>query len=118
MLYKRVVLLTALSLFVAFGDTSRAEITTTPVVVPAVGSQFVSVIAKYRSTAELSCPSGYVPVLATCNGGVNVVLNYVSPPPIAPVSRWVYYLTSNGVHCETGSAYTYSQIFLRCSREY
>ena len=77
-----------------------------------------TLIQPYSGTVELSCPSGYVAVLASCNLGFNVVLHGQFPDP--PSGFWVWYLipdvdSATGVHCELSPGSS-SQIHLRCCR--
>ena len=103
---KRICLAVVVAISLAAGaDRLLAETTSVVSVAPFVGAPMVTVSASYRLTAELSCPAGYLPIVASCNAGNSVVVNYQTPPPLPPNSRWAYYLTTNGVHCETGSAY-------------
>ena len=109
----------ALGIAVLLGTLSVriwAESTSTPVTTPKIGAPFLTIAVNYRLSIDLACPTGYVPVAATCGG--SAVLNYQTPGPLNPSAKWVNYLTTNGVHCDTGSAYSYSQVFLRCSRQY
>ena len=86
---------------------------------PAGTMALVTVAQNYYGSTNLSCPNGYKVVVATCNAGVNLVINGQSPAP--PVGSWASYLvpdTSNatGVHCALGGVGLRSQALLRCSK--
>jgi len=81
-------------------------------------TSYVSVTANYRGSTDLSCPSGYQAVAASCTG-LDSVLHGQNPAP--PVGSWVSYLTPNastatGVHCNLGSPALQAQAQVRCSK--
>jgi hypothetical protein len=85
------------------------------------GLVMTSVIQNYTSSVDISCPSGYNAVLASCQVGVNVVLNDVNSPLPPGASSWADYLTpsvnnATGVHCDVGAA-NQSQAQLRCAQQ-
>ena len=78
-----------------------------------------TITQNYSGSVDLSCPSGYFAVVASCNTGTSVILNGKTPVP--PVGSWVSYLTpsvaaATGVHCNLGSAALRSQALLRCAK--
>jgi len=86
---------------------------------PAGTTAFLTVAQNYSGSINLSCPSGYKAIVATCNAGVNMVINAQSPAP--PVGSWASYLVpdasnASGVHCALGGAALRSQALLRCSK--
>jgi hypothetical protein len=86
---------------------------------PSGMTSFITVTRNYVGSTDVSCPSGYKAVAATCNMGVGVVLNGQSPAPPAGGS-WAFYLIPNandatGVHCGLVGNVS-SQAILRCSR--
>lgn len=73
----------------------------------------------YRGSIDLSCPAGFVVVVASCSGGASIVINGQLPAP--PVGSYLSFLTPNvnsatGVHCNLGVASLQSQALLRCSK--
>jgi len=86
---------------------------------PAGVATIVTVAQNYTGSVDLSCPSGYVAMVASCNGGAATVLNGQTPAP--PVGSWASYLTPNvtvatGVHCNLGGATLQSQALIRCAK--
>ncbi|MBV9226087.1 MAG: hypothetical protein JOY85_18800 [Acidobacteriaceae bacterium] len=82
-------------------------------------TSFTTVAQNYSGSVNLSCPTGYVAVVASCNAGTGVVINGASPSP--PVGSWTFYLTPNastatGVHCDLGGPSLQSQALLRCAK--
>jgi hypothetical protein len=95
-----------------------------------------TVSANYTSTVNLSCPSGYVVVVASCSPGGAYFFENTSTvvyPNGSPVLNdqnsllppgavgWVDYLTpsqqnATGVHCDVGSG-NQSQAELRCAKQ-
>lgn len=85
---------------------------------PAGQSSFVTVSRVYQGSLDLSCPSGFKALVATCDTGANVVINGQSPPPMT--GSWAYYLIPNadaatGVHCQQLGSLT-STAVLRCAK--
>lgn len=85
------------------------------------GLVMTSVFQNYTDTVDISCPNGYTAVLASCQAGVNVVLNDINTilPPGA--NSWADYLTpsinnATGVHCDVGAG-NQSQAQLRCAQQ-
>ena len=87
-----------------------------------IGSQSLmstTVVTNYTYTTNLGCPSGYGVLVASCNAGINVVLNEqftIAPPG----GSWVNWLTpgvsnATGVHCSIGFGNS-SQAQLRCQK--
>jgi hypothetical protein len=86
---------------------------------PAGVTSMTTITQNYSGSVDLSCPSGYFAVVASCNTGTSVILNGKTPVP--PVGSWVSYLTpsvaaATGVHCNLGSAALRSQALLRCAK--
>ncbi len=86
---------------------------------PAGVTAMTTVAQNYMGSVNLSCPSGYLAVAASCNAGSGLVINGQSPAP--PVGSWASYLTPNvtaatGVHCGLGGAGLQSQALLRCAK--
>jgi hypothetical protein len=84
------------------------------------GLVLTSVIQNYTASTDISCPSGYTAVLASCQAGVNVVLNDINSPLPPGASGWADYLTptvsnATGVHCDVGVG-NQSQAQLRCAQ--
>jgi hypothetical protein len=76
-------------------------------------------VANYTTSTDLSCPGGYQVVLASCNVGVNVVLNDKNTLLPPGSNGWANYLTpsvsnATGVHCNIGLG-NQSQAQLRCA---
>jgi hypothetical protein len=76
-----------------------------------------TVALNYTGSTDLSCPAGYIAVVASCSAG-SVVINAQNPAP--PGGIWNSYLTPNvsaatGVHCNIGSGLS-SQANVRCAR--
>lgn len=85
---------------------------------PASLSSYITVTRNYQGSLDLSCPAGYKAVVASCNAGVNIVINGRTPP--SPVGSWAHYLiptadAATGVHC-LQPASLQSQALLRCSK--
>lgn len=85
---------------------------------PAVLSSFITVSQAYQGSVNLSCPSGYKAVAASCNSGFGVVVQGQNPPPV--FGRWSDYLipdanTATGVHCEQLLGLR-SDALLRCAK--
>jgi hypothetical protein len=83
----------------------------------ASGTSFVTVGRRYTGVVDLSCPAGYVAVVATCNQDVSTVIHDRSIAPV--IGSWVFYLTPNasaatGVHCDLVSPFSSSTAFIRC----
>jgi hypothetical protein len=85
------------------------------------GLTMTSVFQNYAGSVDISCPNNYSAVLASCQAGVNVVLNDINTilPPGA--SSWADYLTpsvnnATGVHCDLGAG-NQSQAQLRCAQQ-
>jgi hypothetical protein len=79
-------------------------------------TSYVTVAVNYSVSTEVSCPSGYKAVAASCNTGVNVVLQDQFPSP--PSGVWSNYLipsanAATGVHCNIGAGT--AQALVRCS---
>lgn len=75
-----------------------------------------TIIQNFTGTIDLSCPSGYVALVASCAN--NVVVNGQFPSP--PGGTWANYLTPNvtsttGVHCDLGAGIS-GQANLRCAK--
>ena len=79
---------------------------------------YITVAQTYSGSINLMCPTGYKAVVATCNNGVNVVMNAQSTP--SPSGARVWYLlpdasNATGVHCE-GLGFLTSVAMVRCAR--
>ena len=79
----------------------------------------ITVQQNYMGTINLSCPSGYTAIAASCTAGVEVVINAQFPSP--PAGAYLDYLIPNtdaatGVHCDLGNPSFQSQAVLRCSK--
>lgn len=82
-------------------------------------TKYTTVSNNYRGSVNLSCPAGYQVIVASCNGGVNTVMNGQAPAP--PVGTFRSYLipsadTATGVHCDLGGASLQAQAQIRCAR--
>jgi hypothetical protein len=80
-----------------------------------------SVFQNFSVSTDLSCPANYVVVLASCNAGVNVVLNDSNSPLPPGKGNWLNYLTptisgATGVHCNFNAPVS-SQAQLRCANQ-
>ena len=86
----------------------------------AVGVTSMTTVAQnYSDPVNLSCPSGYYAVVASCNAGVNLTINGQTPAP--PGGTWASYLIPNvtaatAVHCSLGAPGLQSQALLRCAK--
>jgi hypothetical protein len=77
-----------------------------------------TIAQNYTGSLNLSCPSGYFAVAASCNAGTLVVLNGQTPAP--PGGSWASYLipsvtAATGVHCGLLPGLQ-SQAVLRCAK--
>jgi hypothetical protein len=93
-------------------QTPLSNLIAAPQGVPALAMTTIS--QRYSGKATISCPSGYLAVVASCNAGVNVVMQDTSTPTTS--GRWVWYLIPNkdaatGVQCEGNSV-----AMLRCAK--
>jgi hypothetical protein len=69
---------------------------------PAGATSFITVAQNYSGTINLTCPGDYKAVMASCNAGVNNVIQGQFPSP--PGGAWVNYLipdssNATGVRC-------------------
>ena len=85
---------------------------------PAGATSFITVTQNYSGTINLTCPSGYKAVMASCNAGVNNVIQEQFPSP--PSGTWVNYLipdssNATGVRCSL-LGNLQSQALLRCAK--
>ena len=86
---------------------------------PSGVTAMTTVTQNYSGSVNLSCPSGYVALAASCNAGTGIVLTGQTPAP--PTGSWASYLTpsvsaATGVHCNLGSPSLQSQAVLRCAK--
>jgi hypothetical protein len=84
---------------------------------PSGAAVITSLQQNYSGSINLSCPSGFRAIDASCNAGTGIVINGQSPAP--PVGAFVNYLipsanAATGVHCNLGSNSLQSQAILRC----
>jgi len=84
-------------------------------------TSLTGVFLNYPGSTSLSCPTGYIVVVASCDAGVNVVLNDLSTPLPPGVNSWANYLTpsvsnATGVQCNIGTG-NQSQAQLRCAQQ-
>jgi hypothetical protein len=83
-------------------------------------SSYTTVATNYTGSIEVSCPSGYKAVAASCNSGGAVVLNGRTPNPPG-TAVWINWLipsvdAATGVHCNLGALTAQAQAILRCSK--
>jgi len=78
-----------------------------------------AVVQNYTGSVDLSCPTGYLAVSASCNEGAAVILHAQTPAPPGLGVTWSSYLVPNataptGVHCNLGAVHLQSQAELMC----
>lgn len=77
-----------------------------------------TVAQTYNNTVNVSCPSGYSVITASCRAGTDTVINAQNSPLIT--GSWANWLTPNtssatGVHCSIGGGNS-STVLLRCGK--
>jgi hypothetical protein len=84
---------------------------------PSGVTALTTIQTNYAGSISVVCPAGSFVVVASCNSGVNLVVNGQTPAPIT--GSWASYLTPNvgaatGVRCNLGSPSLQSTALLRC----
>src|SRR5437660_3380329 len=78
----------------------------------------ITVAQNYNAPIDVSCPSGYLVITASCRAGFDNVINAQNSPIFA--ATWINWLIPNassatGVHCTIGGGNS-STVLLRCAR--
>jgi hypothetical protein len=86
---------------------------------PAGITAITTVTQNYTGSVNLSCPTGYKVLVASCNSGAGVVINGQTPPPPGNGISWADWLTPNvtaatGVHCNANGLT--AQALIRCAK--